>query len=298
TAIGLVNMMSELAPADAPAQIITTDDAPDSYSFGFSVYGTADELVPKLISGDIDIALLPANLASVVYNRTGGGISVIDINTLGVLYVVSADDSISSLQDLAGRTLLMTGKGMVPEYVVQYLLEQNGLTDQVTIEFKSEATELAAVINSDPTAIALLPEPYVSVVTGRNPALVVRVDLTEEWNLLGTEGQLITGVTVVRNDFLAEHPNIVWLFITHHLDSVFLANTDPVATAEHVVAFGIIDDAEVAARAIPRCNLVCLVDVEMQQALGSYLEVLYQANPESIGGKLPENDFYYYTQAR
>ena len=284
TSIGLVDFIDGVEQGTATAQYGLYD---------FKIYGTADEILPQLVSGDIDIALLPANVASVLYNRTKGCISVININTLGVLYIVSADESLVSLDDLAGRTILMTGKGTTPEYVMDHLLKSKGLTDLVTLEYRSEATELAAIISADPTAVALLPEPYVSVVTNKNPNLAARISLTDEWSQSLDGGQLVTGVTVVRTGFLNDHPEAVEEFITNHAASVEAVNHDPEAAAELVVKYGIIDNATVAAQAIPRCQLVCLTGSAMQKALGPYLDVLYQANPESIGGALPGEDFYF-----
>jgi NitT/TauT family transport system substrate-binding protein len=285
TSIGLVNFME---------QEKTNPDATPLGAYVFNIYGTADEILPLFVSGEIDIALVSANVAAVLYNRTTGGVVAININTLGVLYVVSADDSINSLNDLKGRTVLMTGKGTTPDYVMSYLLAAQGLDSQVTLEFKSEATELAAAINADPTAIALLPEPYVTAVCSKNPSLSPRISLSDEWQSVQPNGKLVTGVTVVSRDFLGKHPDVVDEFIAAQADSVVLANNNPASTAELVVQYGIIDSASVATEAIPRSNLVCIVGTELQSSLGAYLEVLYKADPESIGGILPTADFYYY----
>ncbi|MCL2137030.1 MAG: ABC transporter substrate-binding protein [Coriobacteriia bacterium] len=287
TSIGLISFVN-----DVENNIVTSPIA----NYQFAIYGTADEILPQLISGTVDIALVPANVASILYNRTDAGVTVLNINTLGVLYIVSADDSINGLSDLAGRSLLMTGKGSTPEYIMDYLLKTNGLSGQVKLEYKSEATELAAIISADPTAVALLPEPYVSVVTSKDPSLQARISLTDEWRKSQSGGQLVTGVTLVRNAFLEEHPDIVAEFIGYHEASVEFVNNNASAAAEMIVAYGIIDDAEIAAQAIPRCYLVCLTDEVLQVSLSKYLEVLYDANPESIGGALPGDGFYYQTK--
>ena len=284
TSIGLVDFMQRVESGDSDL----TQGA-----YVFNIYGTPDEIVPQIVSGDIDIALIPANLAAVLYNRTEGGITVIDINTLGVLYIVSADATITSLNDLAGRTVLMTGKSTTPDYVMNYLLAQAGLSDKVTLEYKSEATELAAAVNADPTAIALLPEPYVTAVCSKNPELAARISLTDQWRLTQQGSQLVTGVTVVRSEFLTEHPDVVAEFLANHQNSVIAVNADPAAAAELVVKYGIIDNAAIAEQAIPRCYLVCLTGNEMQTALEMYLQVLFTADPTAVGGTLPEAGFYY-----
>ena len=173
--------------------------------YTFTMAGKADELVGSVANGDLDIVLVPANVASILYTKTQGNVNVIDINTLGVLYVVASDDSISSMKDLKGKTLYMTGKGTTPEYVMNYLLSENGLTDgDVTLEFKSEAAEVASVLKEDPSAVGVLPQPFATAACIQNEALKPVLDLTEQWNLLNKENgsQLVTGVTIVRSDFL------------------------------------------------------------------------------------------------
>ena len=284
TSIGIAKFIDEAAAGE------TYND------FQFAISGTADEVLPNLIQGNVDIALIPANAAATVYNKTNGGISVIDVNTLGVLYVVSGDEAISSIKDLAGKTVYMTGAGTTPEYVMNYLLKEAGIAGDVTLEFKSEASEVAAVLAADPSAIGVLPEPYVTSVTLKTEGLAPRVSLTEEWDALQADtsgSQLVTGVTVVRNDFLAENPAAVADFLERQAASVELVNADPETAGELVVKAGIMDNAKAAAQAIPRCNLVCLTGDKMKNALSGYLSVLFEQDPASVGGTLPGDDFYF-----
>ena len=264
--------------------------------YEFNISGTADEVLPNLIQGNVDIALIPANAAATVYAKTSGTVSVIDVNTLGVLYVVSGDGSLSSIADLAGKTVYMTGKGTTPEYVMGYLLDQAGIADNVTLEFKSEASEVAAVLSADAGAIGVLPEPYVTSVTLKNSALAPRVSLTEAWDALqasGSGSQLVTGVTVVRKEFAEAHPGAVAEFVDLQQKSVAFAKSNPETAGELVVKAGIMDNAKAAATAIPRCNLVCLTGDDMKRALSGYLDVLFKQDPASVGGALPGDDFYY-----
>lgn len=190
TSMGLVSLMN-------------SDTSANQYDF--RMVTAADDLVASIASGKLDIALVPANVASVLYNKTEGGISVIDINTLGVLYIVSADDSIKSVADLKGRTVYLTGKGTTPDYVIQYLLKANGLSEQdVKLEYKSEAAEVAAILKEKPDSIGLLPQPFVTVACAQNETLKIVLDLTAEWDKVqGAEGsRLVTGVTIVTNEFL------------------------------------------------------------------------------------------------
>lgn len=266
-------------------------------NYEFSMMTAADELLPLMIKGELDIALLPSNVASVLYQKTNGGVTVIDINTLGVLYMVSGDSSIGSVADLAGKTIYLTGKGTTPDYVLHYILNGNGIdADQdCTLEYRSEATEVAALLAENPDAIGLLPQPFVTAACAQNDALSVIMDMNAEWEKLQGENgsRLVTGVTVVRNEFLQEHENAVAAFMEEHKASAESMNTDVENGAKLAVASEIIAKEPIALKAIPKCNITYIDGNEMKQALSGYLQVLYEQNPESVGGALPQDDFYY-----
>lgn len=269
-------------------------------NYEFSMMTAADELLPMMIKGELDIALLPSNVASILYQKTNGGVTVIDINTLGVLYMVSGDSSITGVEDLEGRTIYLTGKGTTPDYVLHYILSGNGMDadSDCTLEYKSEATEVAALLAENPDAIGLLPQPFVTAACAQNDALSVILDMNEEWEKLqGEDGsRLVTGVTVVRNEFLQEHENAVATFMEEHQASAQSMNSDVENGAKLAAASGIIAKEPIALKAIPKCNITYIDGADMKQALSGYLEVLYEQNPESIGGALPGDDFYYVPQ--
>ena len=271
-----------------------------SNDYEFTMVTAADELLPQVINGNLDIALVPANVASTLYNKTQGQISVIDINTLGVLYAVSGDSSIKSFSDLKGKTVYITGKGTTPDYVFRYLLNANGMADgDLTLEYKSEAAEVAALLKEQPDAVGILPQPFVTVACTQNENLGIVLDLTKEWDAIQTESgsQLVTGVTVVRNEFLSQHPEAVDSFLTEHAESAAYVNENPAQAAELVVKTGIIEKAPIAEKALPYCNITCITGSEMQAALSGYLEVLFDQDPASVGGALPGDDFYYAEKA-
>lgn len=269
-------------------------------NYEFSMMTAADELLPMMIKGELDIALLPSNVASILYQKTNGGVTVIDINTLGVLYMVSGDSSITGVEDLAGRTIYLTGKGTTPDYVLHYILSGNGMDadSDCTLEYKSEATEVAALLAENPDAIGLLPQPFVTAACAQNDALSVILDMNAEWEKLqGEDGsRLVTGVTVVRNEFLQEHENAVATFMEEHQASAQSMNSDVENGAKLAAASEIIAKEPIALKAIPKCNITYIDGADMKQALSGYLEVLYEQNPESIGGALPGDDFYYVPQ--
>lgn len=262
-------------------------------SYNVTIYGTADEIVPLIVSGEADIANVPCNLASVLYKKTEGKIAVININTLGVLYVVETGETISSVEDLKGKTIYSTGKGTTPEYVLNHILKQNGIDPEkdVTVEFKSEATEVAAMLEGAENAVAVLPQPYVTVAMTKNDKIRIALDLTEEWEK--TDGSsLVTGVTVVQKEFLEAHPETVEKFLEEYAASVEYVNTDNDGAAALVGKYDIVAEG-VAKKALPYCNIVSVTGEDMKTSIEKYLEVLFNSDPKSVGGQLPDEAFYY-----
>lgn len=259
----------------------------------FTVVAGADEVAALLTKGEVDIACVPANLAATLYQKTDGKVRVLDVNTLGVLSVVSADASITSVSDLRGKTVYMTGKGTVPEYTVAAVLKSAGLSmDEVDLQFRSEASEVAALLAQDHAAVGILPQPYATALTLKDESIKIAVDLTEAWQK-ATGGTLVTGVTVAMSSYVDENQAMVDAFLADARISARVAQEDPNAIAQTVVDLGIIDDLKLAEAAIPYCSVVCLEGAEMRDALSGYLEMLYGQNPKAIGGALPGDDFYY-----
>lgn len=283
TTMGLVNLLDMDQQGTA------------ALDYDLQLYGTADEIVPGLIKGELDMAAIPANLAAALYQKTKGGIQVMAVNTLGVLYVVEKGDTVHSMADLAGRTILSTGKGTTPEYLLRYLLEKNGLDPDkdVNIQYCSEATEVTAqMAAAQKDAIAVLPQPYVTAAGMKDPSLRVALDLTAEWDKV-SDSQLVTGVTVVRTQYAQEHPDVVEAFLQEYAQSVRTANTDLDRTAALCEQQGVVAKAAIAKKALPACNIVCRTGDEMQKDVSAYLSVLCAADPAAVGGKLPDEGFYW-----
>lgn len=283
TTMGLVNLLDMEQQGTA------------ALDYDLQLYGTADEIVPGLIKGELDMAAIPANLAAALYQKTKGGIQVMAVNTLRVLYVVEKGDTVHSMADLAGRTILSTGKGTTPEYLLRYLLEKNGLDPDkdVKIQYCSEATEVTAqMAAAQKDAIAVLPQPYVTAAGMKDPSLRVALDLTAEWDKV-SDSQLVTGVTVVRTQYAQEHPDVVEVFLQEYAQSVRTANTDLDRTAALCEQQGVVAKAAIAKKALPACNIVCRTGDEMQKDVSAYLSVLCAADPAAVGGKLPDEGFYW-----
>ena len=284
TSIGLVQFMDR------------ADAGKTENRYDFTISAAADEIVPRVIKGDVDIALVPANVASILYNKTEGAVEVLDINTLGVLNVVTGDADVTKFSDLAGRTVYMTGKGATPEYAMDYLLDRAGIAGSCTLEFKSEPTEVLSALMADTSAVGVLPEPFkTAAVVKSEGRLSAPLNLTDVWDELAgdTGSKLLTGVTVVRRAFAKKHPAAVREFLSCHKKSAKAVNADPAAWAQAVVDAGIVDNAKIAEKAIPGCQIVCETGSDMKRALSGYLQVLADADASSVGGKLPGDDFYY-----
>lgn len=285
TTMGLVKLIDDASKGES------------ENNYEFTMVTAADELTALVAGGKVDIALLPANVASVLYNKTEGNVAVIDINTLGVLYLVSGDTSITSIDQLKGKTVYLPGKGTTPDYSLRYVLSAAGLSeDDVTLEFKSEATEVASVLAEDPNAIGLLPQPFVTAAMAQNDQLAMIMDLAAIWDSYQPEeggSRLVTGATIVNKTFLEENGDLVDTFLKEHEASIAFTETDVDAAAELIAAQGIVAKAPLAKKALPYCNVEFIDGEEMEEALSGYLNVLYEQNPASVGGALPDDAFYY-----
>ena len=262
--------------------------------YNITVVAQPDEVVGKISNGEADIAGIATNLAAKLYNKTEGNITVLAVNTLGVLNVVTPNGvEISSLADLKGKKVYTTGQGSNPEYIINYLLDKNGIKDDVTLEFKAEGTELLTVWSTDPNAVIIAPQPVATTLTVQNQGSKIAIDLTKEWEKVDNSSALMMGCVVVRNEFLKNNKATVDKFLEEYKASIETANTDLEVTSSLCETYGIIPKAAIAMKAIPNCNLTFVKGSEMKQKLSGYLKVLFDADKTAVGGKLPSDDFYY-----
>lgn len=281
TSMGLVSLMKK------------AENGETANAYNFTMATAADELVALLAKDELDIATVPANLASVLYNKNEGGITVLNINTLGVLDIVENGTSVTSIKDLEGKTVYMTGQGVVPEYSFRYILEKNGLTDKVTLEFKSEPTEVVNLVAETEGAVGLLPQPFVTTALVQNDKLHMALNLSEEWDKV-SEGSssMVTGVTIVRTAFLEEHEDAVVSFLADYKESTEAVNSDAEQASALIEEYGIVK-AAVAKKALPYCSITYMDGEEMKSALSGYLQILFDQDPKFVGGKLPADNFYF-----
>ncbi len=284
TAIGMIQVMKNAKEGKA------------DNNYGFQIAAAADEFTAELIKGNVQFAAMPCNAAAALYNKSGGKIKILGINTLGVLYILDTGKTIQSVEDLKGKTIYATGKGTTPEYTLRYLLKSAGINPDkdVTIEFKSEAAEVAALLAKagSEDIVAMLPQPYVTTVLMNNENVRVALDVTKEWEKLnGSDSTVVTGVVVVNTEYYNNNKAVADTFIKEYEKSASYVNANVDEAAQLVEEFDIFK-AAVAKKAIPDCNITFIKGSEMKNKVAKYLKVLYDENPASIGGAMPGDDFY------
>ena len=286
TGVGAAYLMkyysAETSPADCPVALNSTVAADNK------------EVTDALVNGTADIAAVATNVAANLAAKTDGGIQVLAVNTLGVLYILEKGDSVQSMADLAGKTVYATGQGANPEYVLNYLLTQNGVDpSQVDIQWMT-AQEVTAQMASGDSAICMLPVPAATALMMKDQSVRQALSLSDGWDKLG-QGSLAMGCVVGRTQFIEEHPETVDAFLDLYGDSItFMSDEHGVAGAAALVGeLGITANEQIAQKAIPQCNLTFLTGADMKATLEEYYQVLFQADPASIGGSMPYDAFYY-----
>ena len=284
TGVGAVNLMN----AD--------ENGTAKGDYNFTVVASPTEIVSKISNKEADIAAVATNMASSIYNKTNGGVTVLAVNTLGVLNVLTNKGTeITSLSELKGKTIYTTGQGANPEYVINYLLSKNGINPatDVNIQFKAEGTELVPVWATEPDAVIIAPQPVATSIISKYEGSKLAIDLTDEWEKLDDNSALMMGCIIVRNEFLNENKSAVELFLKEYEESIKKVSGDIDTTAALCEKYGIIAKAALAKKAIPNCNVCFITGAEMKAKLSGYLNVLFDADSKSIGGKLPQESFYY-----
>ena len=285
TTMGLVNLLS------------MEKDGTASLDYDLQLYGAADEIVPKLIKGELDMAAIPANLAATLYAKTQGGIQILALNTQNNLYIVQTGEEVSSIASLEGKTIAVSGQGSTPEYILNYILTANDLADKVTIHFYAEHSEVVAKLAAGEETIALLPQPFVSVAQKKMENLSIAVNMETAWEdackKTGSTADIAMGCVVARREFIEQNTAAVQSFLAEYLNSIGYVSTNTKEAAKLVVQYGILPDEGLAEAALPSCGIAFLSGATMRDSLKPFLEILYAANPAAVGGALPGEDFYY-----
>lgn len=266
----------------------------ENSNYKFTLSSDPAAFITALARGEMDIAAMPANLAAAMYNNGNGSVEILAINTLGVLYIVERGDTVHSLADLRGRTIYATGAGSTPEYTLRYLLGENGLSvgKNVAVQWCADTTEALSYIVNDPDAVAMLPQPFVTSAQLQVNDLRIAVDLNAEWSALDNGSAMVTGVLVANREFVENNSAFIESFMKEYEASVDFVLKNPEEASDLIGEHEILM-APIALKALPYCNITCITGRDMEKAMEGYLQLLYDMNPNSIGGKLPESDFYY-----
>ena len=277
------------------AKLITDGkEGKNAQEYTFTVATAPDQVSAQVIKGDFEIAAVPVNLAAVLYNKTEGAVKVAGVNTLGVLYMLENGNTVNSVADLKGKTIYATGQGSTPEYALRYILTKNGIDPDkdVTVQYLAEHAELATQMTAGSVTLGMLPEPNVTSVMLNNKDVRIALDLNAEWKKV-SGADMVMGCIIVSAKFAEEHPQALKKFLEEYKASVEFANGDVDEAAAVIEAAGIVPKAAVAKKALPNCNIVLLTGADMKTPLQGMLNVLFEAEPKSVGGKLPDDAFYY-----
>lgn len=282
TGIGAVSIMDKADNGEYP-------------KYKFTLSPEVSDIVARLSNGDLQIGALPTNVAANLYNKTNGGVKIIAVNCLSVLYVIENGNDIKTPGDMKGKTVYVNGQGANPEFMLNYILRNAGLEpgEDVNIIF-ADPTEISAKMVSGEASLALLPVPAATAVMMKNPDVRVALDMGEEYKKAsGDESELTMGCLVARKDFADENPDEIELFLDRYRKSIDFTNESVEDAAKLVAKYGITGNEKIAEKAIPEAAVVCITGNEVRKSLEGYLKVLYEADPKSVGGALPADDFYY-----
>lgn len=283
TGMGMVKLMQD------------SEEGKTAHDYKVALAAAPDEIVGKVTTGEVDIAAVPANLGATLYNKTEGKIKVLAVNTVGNLAIISNDESIKTMADLKGKTVFSSGQGATPEYAFNYLLEKNNLKldEDVKVEYKATHQELATLVSSGKADIAVIPYPFATTVLGANKDFKQVLSFDDEWKKVAPEGsELTTGTIIARTEFLENNKDVVDKFLEEYEQSTNFSKENVDEAAKLIDKYGIIKEA-VAKNALPNCGITFIKGDKMESAVSQFLDILFKSNPKSVGGKLPNEDFYY-----
>lgn len=282
TGIGMVKLMAD-------------EQDKENKAYNVTLYQSPDEIVGKVVSGEIDIACVPSNMGAVLYNKTEGEVKLLATNTLGTLYIVENGESITSVEDLRGKTILSSGKDSTPEFVLNHILRQNGLEpgQDVTIEFMGNHSDIASKLLAEEGTIAALPQPFVTTVLAKDEKVHTVIDINSIWQDIN-QMDLPMGIIIGRKEFIDATPKALENFLKDYEASVTYVNGNLDEAAELVAGFEIIPNANIAKKAIPACNIVYKNNEESKDMLNQFYQILADENIKAVGGKLPDEGFYTY----
>ena len=260
------------------------------YAYETTLFSDYNQITELLKNGKTDIAMLPVNIAASLYNETNGAIKVLAVNSLGVFHILENGTGIKTVEDIKGKTVYAIGEGNMPEYLLDEILEENGL--KVTVEYKADFNEIKAVAESDKSAVFMLPEPYASMLKTSAEGMRYALDLSDEWEKVN-DAPFAQGVVVARAEYIENNPEYIETFLMQNEISVNFITENLEAAPQMLSDAKSFASPEEATAVIVGCNPGFIRGEEMKSAVSGTLEMLYEANPESIGGEMPADEFYY-----
>lgn len=258
--------------------------------YNFSVQTDATLIIAGISSGQYDIAALPTNAAANLYNKTNGGVQIIAINTLGVLYLLEKGNSIDDISDLDGKTVYCPAQN--PAFISKAIFDKYNVNVKIDSTTFAKPDMLREAVAAGLVDYAILPEPMVTIATKANTSYKVALDLTEEWNKV-FDDELVQGCVVVRTEFAKNYPGTVNAFLKEYEKSIDYLNENVEQSAKYIKEYGIFANENVAKLAIPNCNVEYMDGKDMKSAMSDFIEVMNEVAPASIGNAIPKDDFYY-----
>lgn len=291
-----INVLNGTTAMGMAQMINNAKDDTDDMNYKIEVFTAPDLITGAIVSGEAHIAALPTNVAAKLYKASSGKVKLLAVNTLGVLYLLQNGTTVTSFEDLKGKTIYIPGAAANPEYVTVALLKANGLevgTDVIidTTSYPSpDALQKAIVENK--INLAVLPEPKVTVTMTNNSAVSVAMDFTQKWEEKFGENTLAQGCLVVNTAFAEEHPVEISKFLDDYKASVDFVNTGSDDAVNAIVNAGILPKAPIAKKALPKCNICFIEGAEMKTAMSTFYQKLFETDAKSIGA-IPDDAFYY-----
>ncbi len=281
TSIGMIKMIDEKALQS------------DNYNVEYIQEAAPDSLTGKIINGDIQISSVPINLASVLYNKTEGDVQLMAVNTVGNLFIVGTED-LSTIEELKGKVIGMSAKGSTPDFAMNYILKQNGIDEKTTLDYVLDHATLAQSVIAEDNTVALLPQPFVTQVMMQNDNVKMLIDLNEAWSA-ASEGasELFTGCIIVNKEFAENNKEFISEFLKEYEKSVNWVLENPKDASLLVEKHEIMPSAALVEKAIPYCGITFRNAQDSKTSLNNFYKVLFDSNPASVGGSMPDDEFYF-----
>jgi NitT/TauT family transport system substrate-binding protein len=294
---GIIINIASLKGPTSIGMIKMHEDHPslgESITTNYEIVASPDIMISKILSKEVDIATLPTNVAAKLYNK-GLNLKLAAIVGENVLYVLSQGNKITSWESLKGKKINVISKGSTPDVVFRYLLKKNNIdpVTDVNLDYSVEQVELSQLMISGKADLAILPEPFVTMVLTKNSNVNLAFDFGKEWAKVRNGQSLPMSCLVINADLAKSNPEAITAFLEKYKESIQWVNSNIGDAAKLVEKFKIGMDAVTAQEAIPRCNIKYTDSNQSKDLVNDYMKTMFDFSPEDIGGKIPDEKFYY-----